>query len=261
MKFKFVIVGKDNKFEMSDEQLKGICLEDASDDIKKSCECVANSLEFVKYSNNKEPLAVIYNRELNAERADRKHDFVVFLHADVKFDIPFFMSRCESCADKYDVMGLCGAEKINTNTSPLNWFSGSMHAPMGRWGCVTHGENGNQLAFFSEDRKEITDHAVAAIDGLCIVFGKKALDSEMLFDEQFTFNQYDTDISFQTLITYGLRLGVVVEPHLQHYSVGTSILSLEFLQKEVDFRLKWKLNFPDNSNVKKLLEARNAKVS
>lgn len=261
MKFKFVIVGKDNRFEMADSQLRGECPTDASEDVKKSCEYVSNNLVFVKYSDNKESLATIYNRELKNERSDRKHDFLVFLHADVNLDIPYFMSICERCAAKYDVMGLCGAEKINTNISPLNWFSGSSHAPRGRWGCVTHGENGNQLAFFSEDRKEITDHAVAAIDGLCIVFGKKALDSEMLFDERFTFNQYDTDISFQTLMTYGLRLGVIVEPHLRHFSVGTSILSMDFLQKEVDFRLKWKLNFPDNSNVKKLLEVRDAKIS
>lgn len=260
MKFRFVIVGKDQKFLMSDDELNGVCPEGADESVKNAAKRISENLDFVKFPDNREHLAVIYNKELRKERAERKHDFIVFLHADVKFDIHDFMRRCEACADKYDVMGLCGCEKLNTNASPLNWFTGSMQFQNGRWGSVTHGENGNQLTFFSGDRKDITDHAVAAVDGLCIVFGKKAIESEMLFDERFGFNQYDTDISFQTLITYGLRLGVIVDPFLQHYSIGMSIMSPEFLQSEVDFRLKWKLNFPDNSNVKKLFEAKNAKV-
>jgi len=260
MKFKFIIVGKDDKFSMSDDELKGITVVDPSVNISKQDDYVSENLEFVRYQNNSESLASIYNKEIKAERENRKHDFLVFLHADVNLDVASLMHHCEECNDKYDVMGLCGCEKVITTQTPLNWFTSSMPAAKFRWGCVTHGELGNRLTFFSEDRKNIRDHAVGAIDGLCIIFGKKALDSEMLFDEQFTFNQYDTDISFQTLITYGMKLGVIVEPSLHHYSVGKSIMTPEFLESEVDFRLKWNLPFPDNSNVKKIYESRNVKL-
>jgi len=121
------------------------------------------------------------------------------------------------------VFGLCGTEVANVSQSPLNWYTSSNPTPGKRWGCVTHGELGNTTSFFSGDRESVTDHEVALIDGLCIVFGKKALESEMTFDETFMFDQYDTDCSLQALMKYGLKIGVIVEQSLQHYSVGRSI--------------------------------------
>lgn len=49
-----------------------------------------------------------------------------------------------------------------------------------------------------------------------------------------------------------LRLGVIVEKSLQHYSVGKSILSNDFLKHELDFRKKWGLDIPENSALQKI---------
>lgn len=239
-KFKFIITSKDGDFSLSSTEL-------------------ADS-DFVFHDNNTKSLAEVYNSELADERRNRKHDFLVFMHSDVKLDVEHLKSHCESVIDKYDVMGLCGCEKVDTSESPLNWFCASRRYPQYRWGCVTHGELGNTTSYFSYDRTEITDHAVGCIDGLCIIFGPKAIDSEMCFDESFKFDQYDTDISFQTILKYHMRLGVIVEESLRHFSVGKSILSDNFLMNEIVFRKKWNLKIPPNTRLSQIIEEEKSKT-
>lgn len=207
------------------------------------------------YYNNSQSLAEIYNSELSKIRnSTQKFDFILFIHSDVQIDIDHLISHLYECKDKYDVFGLCGTEVTNVSQSPLNWFTSSRFAPNKRWGCVHHGELGNTESFFNSDRFNITDHAVTCIDGLCIVFGENAIKSDMIFDTAFKFDQYDTDISFQTILTYKLRLGVIVERSLCHFSVGKSILSDQFLLTEITLREKWNLGFPENSKIKELYE-------
>ena len=105
-------------------------------------------------------------------------------------------------------------------------------------------------AFFNKDRESITDHEVACIDGMCIVFGPKAIaDGGLNFDTTFSFDFYDTDISFQCLMLRNLKIGVIVEPSLVHDSIGRSIMTDEFLVHEIDFRKKWKLDIPAGSKL------------
>lgn len=52
---------------------------------------------------------------------------------------------------------------------------------------------------------------------------------------------------------YKLKLGVIVEQSLQHYSVGKSILTKDFLTHELDFRKKWNLEIPPNSPIMKIM--------
>jgi hypothetical protein len=85
-------------------------------------------------------------------------------------------------------MGLCGAEHVNVSISPLNWFTASRNNIDKRWGCVTHTEFNSGLSYFSKDRPNILDHHVALIDGLCIIFTKRAIDSDIKFDETFLFD-------------------------------------------------------------------------
>ena len=65
--------------------------------------------------NNKDKLSVVYNRELYSAREIGDHDFVVFMHADVKLDLKHFISHVEEVADKYDVIGLCGTTIVNVS--------------------------------------------------------------------------------------------------------------------------------------------------
>lgn len=200
--------------------------------------------EIVPYfwESNKNGLPRIYNEYLNVARQKKELDAVIFMHADVQLDMKHLIAHFIECKDKYDVMGLCGCKKFSVGQSPLNWFTGSSPFPQDRWGCVTHGELGDQRSFFSEDRSDITDSEVACIDGLCIIFTKKALYSSFLFDERFLFDQYDTDCSAQCLLRQHFKLGVLVETSLQHFSIGKSILTQEFLVHENDLRAKW--NWP-----------------
>ena len=94
------------------------------------------------------------------------------------------------------------------------------------------------------------DAEVACIDGLCIIFSKEALDSSLLFDEDLgAFDFYDTDISMQAIAKYKMKIGVMVQKDLCHYSVGKSILTPNFLDVEKKFREKWNLPVPPNSAI------------
>lgn len=247
MKVKFVVVSKDSSFKMSKEKFSEL---DASDEV-----------EFEYVPNNEEALPVVYNRFLRRERASRSCDVVAFMHGDVSFNGKAFIDHLKSIDGKYGIIGLCGTSTLNVSQSPLNWWTGSNPTPFTKWGCVTHGELGDQTSWFSEHSPNVMDAEVACIDGLCIMFCKQALDSSIEFDESLgKFDFYDTDISMQALAKYKLKLGVMVQKDLCHYSVGRSILTPSFLDTEEKFRAKWKLPVPAGSALEKHIAARSAAV-
>lgn len=241
MKIKFAIVSKDASFKM---------LKDKFDAVKELADI---DVEYI--ANNTDGLPKVYNRVLNIERASKEHDYVVFMHADVSFNAKSFIEHLTEVGPKYDIIGLCGTATFNVSQSPLNWWTGSNPTPYDKWGCVTHGELGDQTSYFSEHSPNVRDHEVACIDGLCIVFTRTALDSSIAFDESLgDFDFYDSDISCQALMKYKLKLGVMVQKDLCHYSVGKSILTPAFLANEVKFRKKWNFPIPKDSAVAKHLE-------
>ena len=227
-KIKIVSISKDNHFDLT--KIDGI--------------------EYIEYSNNTEKITKLYNKEIEKSK---DYDFLIFMHADVDIDLHSLIQHIKDCKDKYDIMGLCGCQKIKTSQSPLNWFTGSMLNPECRFGCVTHGEDNNKKSFFNYKKPNVKDVSVACIDGLCIIFTKTAINSGIKFDEIFSFDFYDTDISFSAILKYNLRLGVLIEESLKHYSVGKSILSKDFLMHEIDFRKKWNLDIPENSPINQII--------
>lgn len=240
LKHRFIVVSKDDTFKLGREAAAKVTETEPT-------------VVFDYVGDNKEPLAAVYNRVLDA---DKESDFVYFMHADVSFDVLALAAHVESVAGKYDVIGLCGCAKFSVGQSPLNWYCGSNPFPDARWGCVSHGELGGQTSFFSQHSPEVRDHEVACIDGLCIVFTRKAVDSGLRFDPAVgDFDFYDSDISMQAVLKYGLRLGVVVRKDLVHYSIGKSILSREFLEREARFRTKWGFDPPKGSEVEKIMAA------
>lgn len=229
-RFEFVFVSSDEKFSL-DRQY--------TDEITKA---YPNAV-FNYVANNTHSLGFVYNTFIKMHREKHDIDHLVFMHADVKLDIVELMKHVSSAADKYDVLGLCGCAKLSTKHSPLNWYTASREFPNFRWGYVSHGELGNQEAYFSSHSPATTDHEVGCIDGLCIILNPTALySSDILFDERFQFNHYDTDFSFQCVFNKKLKLGVIVRKDLQHWSVGKSILRPEFMTTETIFREKWNLN-------------------
>ena len=229
-KHRVIFVSKDENFSIDRVE---------SDKISKK----DPDLTFCYVQSNKAPLADVYNAFLS-EPDSMSWDFTYFMHADVQLDFEGLKAHVESVADKYDVLGLCGCEKFNVSQAPLNWFNGSRPFPQHRWGCVSHGELGDQTSFFNAHSPDVTDREVACIDGLCIIFSKKAVRSGMRFDPSVgEFDCYDTDISMQAVLKYGFRLGVVVRRDLRHFSVGKSILTPRFMENEAKLRRKW--NFPE----------------
>jgi hypothetical protein len=221
MKYKFVFVSKNEIFKMPEDELNKY------DDIIS-----------LYFPNNSESLAKIYNSVLNADNGES--DYIFLIHSDVVFNISDTISHLNSINGKYDVIGLCGCSKISVGQSPLNWYCGSIPYPNDRWGCVTHGELNGQISFFNIHHPNILDHEVACIDGLCIIFTRKAINSGLRFDEKLSpYDFYDTDISMQTILNYKMKLGVIVRKELQHWSAGKSILTPEFLKNEEIFRAKW----------------------
>ena len=241
MDIKFVIVSKDETFKMPDERFKH--------------ESLDATIEIDRISNNAEPLPVVYNRKLVEERLAKKHDYLVFMHGDVSFNIVSFINHLKDVGNKYGLIGLCGTSIFNVSQSPLNWWTGSNPTPMSKWGCVTHGELGDQTSFFSQHSPNTMDAEVSCIDGLCIIFTRAALNTDMSFDESLgKFDFYDSDISMQALMKYKLKIGVMVQKDLCHYSVGKSILTPQFLDTEALFRKKWNLPIPKDSAIAKHLE-------
>ena len=241
MNIKFAIVSKDTSFKMLKEKF------DLANDLA--------SIDVEYISNNIDGLPKVYNRVLAEERDVKKHDYLVFMHADVSFNTRSFIEHLKDVGSKYAVIGLCGTSTFNVSQSPLNWWTGSNPTPYEKWGCVTHGELGDQTSYFSEHSQNVMDREVACIDGLCIIFTRQALDTDMQFDESLgEFDFYDSDISCQTLMKYKLKLGVMVQKDLCHYSVGRSILTPSFLDNEAKFRAKWNFPIPKDSAIAKHLE-------
>lgn len=249
-RWKFVIVSGDQSFKMPPEKFAEAA---GAGDI---------SMSYV--DSNKKPLAEVYNSYLDLERGPRgtSFDYMVFMHADVSFGLEGFINHIEKVAGKYDIIGLCGTATMNVSQSPLNWFTSSRLNPDKRWGCVMHGELGNQMSWFSQHSPEVGDHEVACIDGLCIVFTKKVIeDPSVKFDPVIgSFDFYDTDISMQAMMK-GLKLGVVVRKDLMHFSVGKSILTKQFLENELKFRQKWGLAVPPESHLAKLIQEKESAMA
>lgn len=230
LKHKIVFVSKDDQFKVDRAATDKLAAE-------------TPELQFCYVARNTQPLACVYNAFLDEKGRD--WDFVYFVHADVELDFKGLAEHVESVKDKYEVMGLCGCEKLNVSQRPLNWFCGSRPFPGNRWGCVSHGELGGQTSFFSAHSPDVTDREVACVDGLCLIISRKAADAGMRFDPSVgDFDCYDTDISMQTVLKYGFRLGVVVRKDLRHYSVGKSILTQEFLKDDAKLRAKWGFPIP-----------------
>ena len=232
LNFQIYQVAKDDNFKLSSVNLFNVCLN--------------------KIPNNTEKLTTIYNRIIEKHKDDNT-DFLILMHADVYINVNSLIAHIERCKEQYDVMGLCGCSKMSVSQSPLNWWTGSNPFPEHKWGCVTHGELGNQTSFFNKHLPHVKDHAVSCIDGLCIILSKKAIQTGMRFDENFAFDFYDTDLSFQCIMKYKMKLGVLVEESLNHYSVGKSILTKDFLKHEIYFRKKWNLKIPVDSPIQQMI--------
>lgn len=241
MKIKFIFVSKDNDFLMSDDDFNSVMKSDS----------LSVYTEFI--SDNKIDIPTIYNQTICSSINPNTHtcdfDYIVFSHADVKFNPVSFISHLIWIDGKYDMIGLAGTKNLNASASPLNWFVGSNEFPYSRYGDVTmiDQSGGEVRSFFNQYKPEIKDTEVVCIDGLCLILSKKLIEKGFRFDESIApYDFYDTDSSFQVIFNYKGKVGVMIESVL-HKSEGRGILNPEFLEYEKKFREKWKSYFTYSS--------------
>lgn len=234
---KFVFVGADDKFLMEEKEW---------DDIKKDLTGVSIYTEYI--SNNKLGLSYVYNaildRSINPNTHGSDFDYIIFSHADVKFDPKSFISHLIEINGKYDLIGLAGTKKMNTSYSPLNWFTSSHEFPNQRYGHVIMTNDGRiEDCFYNQHfNPNVGDTEVACIDGLCMIISKNLICKGFRFDNGIDdFNFYDTGASLKCILDYKGKVGVMIEK-VEHTSVGKSILSKSFIENEKKFREKWKFN-------------------
>ena len=110
-----------------------------------------DGLEYVEIPNNTKKITTLYNEQL---RISSEYDFLVCMHGDVDVDLNHMIPHMIECSKKYDIMGLCGCQKINVSQSPLNWFTGSMFNPECRFGSVIHGEDNNKRTFYNKNKQD-----------------------------------------------------------------------------------------------------------
>lgn len=199
--------------------------------------------------NNKDGLTKPYNRVLAEIRSSGNiPDFVLFMHSDVKFDIEKVFDHIVEVENKYDLIGFAGSKKMNFKASPLTWFTASNQFPNFRYGCITSLIHDQEIeSLFNEYDPDAKDAQVGSIDGLCMVFTKKLLESDVCFDEQFFTDFYDLDLCMNCILKHKFKIGVLTDP-VYHASVGFSVLSERFYEYEKLFRQKWDLPVPPRWN-------------
>lgn len=201
-----------------------------------------NNIADVKFNllaNNREVLTKLYNSILAKYRSNEySADYVIFMHSDVNFNIENFVYHLLNLEDKYDIIGLAGSKKLNLKATPLSWFTASNDRPDERYGYIVSRFNDTEIpSFFNENHPDVRDTNTASIDGLCMIFTKKILESNIVFDEQFENDFYDLDFCLVALFDYNMKIGTMVEP-AYHTSVGEAILTERFLEFEKRFREK-----------------------
>jgi len=164
------------------------------------------------FYQNKEGLTSIYNNFIS-DIYRNKH--LIFVHDDVLIEDLFWREKLDVAFEKYDIVGLAGAKKIDLSKPPA-WHL--MSDRQDHVGEVAH----------CRDKKVWTtvfgptESRVLVMDGLFIAVDiNKLLDNNVKFDERFDFHLYD--------ITFCLRanqnkLKMGVTPiRVVHFGLGDSL--------------------------------------
>lgn len=189
----------------------------------------------ITFEDNERSLTSVYNEALDEIRNDKHVDYAIFLHSDVRInDLRFFDKIAES---RFDLIGVAGSTAIDMRVTPLSWFNAAKDN-RDRRGVIIHGYDDGALCANAYAPGQNLSSKCLCIDGVCMVMNRKAIDSGLRFDEQFTYDFYDMDLSFEATLNHKLSVGV--EPLLMtHYSIGEGILRGSYKDAEKLFRAKW----------------------
>lgn len=183
--------------------------------------------------NNSKGLGEIYNNRFN----EVDTDFVICVHDDVCIDDIHLFEKIQLYSKSFDIMGVAGGCNFSFKRyNRLSWMS-VIDQQKDLSGCVRHKtDNDGNFDIFSSCNYGSVPRRVVSIDGLIMIFNKKAYKS-IKFDEQFKFDFYDLDVCFSA-IKEGLSIGVV-PISVTHYSKGEGILKSSYLLSQNEFIKKW----------------------
>ena len=160
----------------------------------------------------------------------------MFAHDDIWFNDHMFFDKVIS--SNFDIVGAVGGcywgipSGFPIDAKPLIWTTAT--CGKGASGFMNHDlKNG----YFLPSSYGVAPQQTMTLDGSIIIFTRKAIQSGLRWDEQFSFHFYDMDICFSAH-RLGLKVGTA-NILLTHESVGGSVVQPEFLASQRKFIKKW----------------------
>ena len=201
-----------------------------------------NSIEKINHNNtcnihieynNKDGLSKVYNKYFDTIDTD----YAVCIHDDVNIDDVNFFNKVEHCCNVYNILGVAGGKSFSFRKyDRLSWMA-VLNTSTDLVGAITHKiHDFHGIDYFSAIGYGNCPSRVLSIDGVIMIFSKKAYKT-LRFDEQFTFDFYDLDLSFSA---HKNNISVGVVPiAITHYSKGLGILQDSYLIPQKKFIEKW----------------------
>ena len=180
----------------------------------------------IAYENRK-GLPTVYNEAIERHQAESISGYF-FMHDDVLIEDGFALGKIFQGWQQAHILGCAGASKFD-GSDPYWMSAGRQHAS----GCVHHKEETGQRYAHSWG---LVPLRCLVMDGLFLACRKDIFDSDLRWDERFTFHHYDIDFTLQAN-----ERGFVcctIPLHVFHGSHGNYECTEWYDSAEV-FKLKW----------------------
>ena len=192
-------------------------------------------IDFCALTENGKGLSEAYNDVLDSRSG--RYDIVVLVHDDLDIiDVNAIQTLAKARWDGTDLVGIAGGKGWSiphggSPYRPIGWTTASRDAGMA--GMVIHVDDGGVRRFASSYGP--CPARTLTVDGCFMAMMNSGLS--LRFDQQFSFNHYDMDISFQA---YRKGMKTAVYPILcTHMSQGKGLLKPEYIDSQMLFLKKW----------------------
>lgn len=185
---------------------------------------------FMEVDNTK-GLPEVYNHYF--KQADT--DFVICIHDDVDIEDIHFFEKIIKYSKDYDVMGVAGGCNFSFKRHQRYSWMSVLNQQTDLAGSVRHTID-DHSGLTSVTSYGHTPRRVFSVDGLLTIFNKKAY-KQVQYDEQFMFDFYDLDMSFN-IHKNDMKLGVI-PINVFHNSRGEGILLDKYMEEQKKFVNKW----------------------
>ena len=170
----------------------------------------------IKFYHNSDgkPLTSAYNHALMTNEGD----YFLFMHDDIEFLKPNWATellRLFKDNPSYGIIGVAGSSEYKSMAEKEH---GAWWRYKNIYGQVLHRHEGKTwLTTFSPLLKKDLQEVVV-IDGLFIAVDKRKITK--MFDEDFTFDHYDTSFCISNFLDGKAKIGVTTNIRIAHNSIG-----------------------------------------